>query len=40
MIHLGERAFDAVFWSHVFGGCHTGRDTGAAMVRAGFDTGT
>ena len=38
VIHLGEKAFDAVFWSHVFGGCHTGRDTGAAIGRAGFDT--
>jgi ubiquinone/menaquinone biosynthesis C-methylase UbiE len=38
LIRMGERAFDAVFWSHVFGGCHTGRDTGAAMRRAGFDT--
>jgi ubiquinone/menaquinone biosynthesis C-methylase UbiE len=37
-IRLGERAFDAVFWSHAFGGCHTGRDTGAAIARAGFET--
>ncbi|MFG3342183.1 class I SAM-dependent methyltransferase [Glycomyces sp. NPDC048151] len=37
-VRSGERAFDAVFWSHAFGGCHTGRDTGAAMRRAGFDT--
>jgi SAM-dependent methyltransferase len=37
LIHLGERAFDAVFWSHAFGGCHTGRETGAAIGRAGFD---
>lgn len=40
VIRAGERAFDAVFWSHAFGGCHTARDTGAAMERAGFDTGT
>ncbi|HEX2145029.1 MAG TPA: class I SAM-dependent methyltransferase [Glycomyces sp.] len=38
-IRLGERVFDAVFWSHVFGGCHTGRDTAAAIERAGFDIG-
>ena len=38
-IRLGERAFDAVFWSHVFGGCHTSRDTRAAIAAAGLDTG-
>lgn len=38
-IRLGERAFDAVFWSHVFGGCHTSRDTRAAIKAAGLDTG-
>jgi ubiquinone/menaquinone biosynthesis C-methylase UbiE len=36
-VRAGERVFDAVLWSHVFGGCHTARDTGAAMRRAGFD---
>lgn len=38
VIHLGERAFDTVFWSHVFGGCHTSRDTRAAIEAAGLDT--
>jgi SAM-dependent methyltransferase len=38
LIRSGEHAFDAVFWSHAFGGCHTGRDTGAAIARAGFET--
>jgi len=37
-IRVGEQVFDAVIWSHVFGGCHTARDTGAAITRAGFDT--
>ncbi|SDD05627.1 class I SAM-dependent methyltransferase [Glycomyces harbinensis] len=37
-ILVGEKVFDAVLWSHVFGGCHTARDTGAAIERAGFDT--
>jgi ubiquinone/menaquinone biosynthesis C-methylase UbiE len=36
-IRLGERAFDAVIWSHAFGGCHTSRDTRAAIAAAGFD---
>jgi SAM-dependent methyltransferase len=36
-VRAGEHAFDAVFWSHAFGGCHTGRDTGAAIARAGFE---
>lgn len=39
-VRAGEAVFDAVLWSHVFGGCHTGRDTGAAIDRAGFDTGS
>lgn len=37
----GQRAFqrvvDATFWPHVAGGCHTGRDTLAAIGRAGFE---
>lgn len=33
-----EYLFDVVLWSHVFGGCHTSRDTGAALAAAGFDT--
>jgi SAM-dependent methyltransferase len=37
-VRWGEHAFDAVFWSHAFGGCHTGRDTAAAIERAGLRT--
>ncbi|MEV3936303.1 class I SAM-dependent methyltransferase [Glycomyces sp. NPDC049804] len=37
-VRAGERVFDAAFWSHAFGGCRTGRETGAAIARAGFDT--
>lgn len=33
-----EYLFDVVFWSHVCGGCHTSRDTGANLAAAGFDT--
>lgn len=31
-----QSALDATVWPHVFGGCHTGRDTAAAIDRAGF----
>jgi SAM-dependent methyltransferase len=31
-----QRAVDATFWPHAFGGCHTGRDTEAAIRSAGF----
>jgi ubiquinone/menaquinone biosynthesis C-methylase UbiE len=31
-----QRIFDRVFWPRVGGGCHTSRDTGAAIERAGF----
>ena len=31
-----QRAFDATIWPHLFGGCHLGRDTAAAIKRAGF----
>ena len=31
-----QRAFDATIWPHLFGGCHLGRDTTAAIERAGF----
>jgi ubiquinone/menaquinone biosynthesis C-methylase UbiE len=31
-----QRALDATVWPHLFGGCHLGRDTGAAIERAGF----
>ncbi|MFB9662463.1 class I SAM-dependent methyltransferase [Glycomyces mayteni] len=33
-----EYLFDVALWSHVFGGCHTSRDTGANLAAAGFDT--
>ena len=31
-----QRALDAAVWPHLFGGCHLGRDTAAAIERAGF----
>lgn len=31
-----QRALDAFLWPRVGGGCHTSRDTGAAIERAGF----
>ena len=31
-----QRFVDATFWPHAFGGCHTARDTVAAIERAGF----
>lgn len=31
-----QRAVDATFWPHVSGGCHTGRDTEAAISASGF----
>jgi hypothetical protein len=31
-----QRALDATVWPHLFGGCHLGRDTAAAIERAGF----
>lgn len=31
-----QRALDATAWPHLFGGCHLGRDTAAAIERAGF----
>jgi len=31
-----QRAVDATFWPRLFGGCHTARDTVAAIERAGF----
>ncbi|WP_049579297.1 class I SAM-dependent methyltransferase [Streptomyces sp. SBT349] len=31
-----QRAMDATFWPRVAGGCHTGRDTLAAVERTGF----
>lgn len=34
-----QRAVDATVWPRLFGGCHTGRDTAAAIGRAGFALG-
>jgi hypothetical protein len=34
-----QRALDATIWPHLFGGCHLGRDTAAAIQRAGFTIG-
>lgn len=31
-----QRMLDATVWPHLFGGCHLGRDTAAAIERAGF----
>ena len=31
-----QRALDTTVWPHLFGGCHLGRDTTAAIERAGF----
>ena len=31
-----QRAVDALFWPRAFGGCHTARDTPAAIAAAGF----
>lgn len=31
-----QRALDAAAWPHLFGGCHLGRDTAAAVEQAGF----
>jgi hypothetical protein len=31
-----QRAVDRTFWPHAFGGCHTARDTVAAIEAAGF----
>lgn len=34
-----QRALDATVWPRFFGGCHTGRDTAAAIAEAGFTLG-
>jgi SAM-dependent methyltransferase len=34
---LSQRAVDRVFWPQAFGGCHTARDTPAAIAAAGFE---
>lgn len=32
----GQRLLDSTIWPRLFGGCHLGRDTAAAIERAGF----
>jgi ubiquinone/menaquinone biosynthesis C-methylase UbiE len=34
---LSQLAVDRVFWPRAFGGCHTARDTPAAIAAAGFE---
>jgi ubiquinone/menaquinone biosynthesis C-methylase UbiE len=34
---LGQHTVDLVFWPRAFGGCHTARDTPAAIAAAGFE---
>lgn len=34
---LTQHTVDRLFWPRAFGGCHTARDTPAAIVRAGFE---
>jgi SAM-dependent methyltransferase len=36
-IARGQHAVDRLFWPRAFGGCHTARDTPAAIAAAGFD---
>jgi SAM-dependent methyltransferase len=36
-VALSQRAVDKVFWPRAFGGCHTARDTPAAIAAAGFE---
>ncbi len=33
----GQELVNRVFWPRAFGGCHTARDTPAAILAAGFD---
>ena len=35
-----QRFADKTFWPHIAGGCHSSRDTGAAIERAGFEIET
>jgi ubiquinone/menaquinone biosynthesis C-methylase UbiE len=37
VLALSQRAVDRVFWPRAFGGCHTARDTPAAIEAAGFE---
>jgi len=34
---FSQRAVDRTFWPRAFGGCHTARDTPAAIAKAGFE---
>jgi hypothetical protein len=36
-VALTQRAVDRLFWPCAFGGCHTARDTSAAIAAAGFE---
>ena len=36
-VALSQRMVDKVFWPRAFGGCHTARDTPAAIAAAGFE---
>ena len=36
-VAFSQRAVDRLFWPRAFGGCHTARDTPAAIAAAGFD---
>ncbi|HET9720260.1 MAG TPA: class I SAM-dependent methyltransferase [Solirubrobacteraceae bacterium] len=36
-VAVTQRAVDRLFWPHAFGGCHTARDTPAAIRSAGFE---
>ncbi len=37
MLAASQRLMDRTFWPRVFGGCHTARDTSAAIQAAGFE---
>jgi SAM-dependent methyltransferase len=36
-LRLLQRSLDALFWTHALGGCHTTRDTAAAIATSGFE---
>lgn len=38
-VAFGQDAADRLFWPHAFGGCHTARNTPAAITAAGFEIG-
>jgi ubiquinone/menaquinone biosynthesis C-methylase UbiE len=37
VVAISQRLVDRTFWPHAFGGCHTARDTPAAIEAAGFE---